>query len=66
MAKLCNVCRRLIQFRPQSIQLFEERLDAGVIRLDIMSSHTKLTLSFRLLMSRTSLSRSVDMGVTAI
>jgi hypothetical protein len=28
MAKLCKLCQQLIQFRPQSIQLFEERLDA--------------------------------------
>jgi hypothetical protein len=35
---------------------------AGVIGLETISSHPKRTLSFRPLMSRTSFSRSVDMG----
>jgi hypothetical protein len=38
---------------------------AGVIGLAAVSSHPKRTLSFRPLMSRTSFSRSVDMGVTS-
>jgi len=36
---------------------------AAVIGLDIISIHATLTLSFRLLMSRTSFSRSLDMGI---
>jgi hypothetical protein len=44
--------------------LHNSRRSAAAIGLDIISTHAKLMLSFRPLMSRASFSRSVDIGVT--
>ena len=58
--------RRVFSSVTKELMLFRNSSrSAGVIGLAAVSSHPKRTLSFRPLMSRTSFSRSVDMGVTS-